>query len=146
MPSTLHSSCIIDMHHYSIMVEIIKFHSCYQQVRQDPVFLGLKKVSVWLESQACASPSDWLSEDKRGDICATAGFGIANRSVVPVIQTAEPAAAALLYQPFSPRQPHSQYDTDCILRLHSKPWSTKLSTLFAQWFASSSNNNSDATK
>ncbi|KAL9545985.1 hypothetical protein MBANPS3_006878 [Mucor bainieri] len=27
----------------SIMVEIIKFHSCYQQVRQDPVFVGLKK-------------------------------------------------------------------------------------------------------
>ncbi|KAL0136154.1 hypothetical protein V8B55DRAFT_1370615 [Mucor lusitanicus] len=39
----LESAYVSYMRGCSIMVEIIKFHSCYQQVRQDPVFLGLKK-------------------------------------------------------------------------------------------------------
>ncbi|KAL7321944.1 ubiquitin-specific protease doa4 [Mucor circinelloides] len=39
----LESAYISYMRGCSIMVEIIKFHSCYHQVRQDPVFLGLKK-------------------------------------------------------------------------------------------------------
>ncbi|KAK4521597.1 uncharacterized protein ATC70_004126 [Mucor velutinosus] len=39
----LESAYVSYMRGCSIMVEIIKFHSCYHQVRQDPVFLGLKK-------------------------------------------------------------------------------------------------------
>ncbi|KAI8639614.1 hypothetical protein BD408DRAFT_434945 [Parasitella parasitica] len=41
--NNLESAYISYMRGCSIMVEIIKFHSCYNQVRQDSVFLGLKK-------------------------------------------------------------------------------------------------------